>query len=276
MRNYSQVSPFFWTRGTGKRLRGNKAAQILAAYLMTCPAAKMSGIFYLPAVQMEHETGLSARELREALSVLATEDYAHYDAAEELVWVPTMAMWQVGRTMSRADKRRRGVLAEVQSHIRHRFAVDFYRRYQTAYDLEGLPVSNEDSGSPFEGASGILGDPHADPIRTRTEQEPDQEQGASSPEAPPKGRRKPETPAPESHASLEVVQAWASLWGIDAQHTEFQAFLDHHRQDDTRRRDWLASWRKWLSNARKWGRSRQQTLVQSAENRAWKMPEGFE
>ena len=48
MRDYAKVSPAFWTRGSGKRLRGNIHAQLLGLYVVTCPNANMLGIYYLP------------------------------------------------------------------------------------------------------------------------------------------------------------------------------------------------------------------------------------
>ncbi|MFT3789627.1 MAG: hypothetical protein QM741_00825 [Rudaea sp.] len=60
MRDYGKVSPQFWIGKTGKRLRGNLEAQIVAMYLMTAPAASMTGVYYCPLVSIAHETGLDA------------------------------------------------------------------------------------------------------------------------------------------------------------------------------------------------------------------------
>ena len=67
MREYARVAPQFWTRGSGKRLRGDSDAQVLAMYVVTCPAANMIGIYYVPFVSIAYETGLSEKRTRAAL-----------------------------------------------------------------------------------------------------------------------------------------------------------------------------------------------------------------
>ena len=68
MRDYGTVAPTFWTRGTGKALRGNADAQLMALYLCTCPNATVTGLFYLPLVTIMHETGLTEAVIRTTLS----------------------------------------------------------------------------------------------------------------------------------------------------------------------------------------------------------------
>lgn len=88
--------------------------------------------------------------------------------------------------------------------------------------------------------------------------------------------RKPETPCPPSEASAETVAAWASGWRVPADHPEFSGWLDHHRKSDARWRDWAAAWRTWLKNASRFGqRQFANAIVQSGDNRAWKLPENF-
>jgi hypothetical protein len=72
------------------------------------------------------------------------------------------------------------------------------------------------------------------------------------------------------------VTAWAYLWKLPETDPQFAQFLDWHRARDQRRRDWTAAWRTWQRNAKTWASARPGSVVQSAENRAWKMPEGFE
>lgn len=90
-------------------------------------------------------------------------------------------------------------------------------------------------------------------------------------------RRKPETPCPPSDAEPGAVRGWADRWKLPVDHAEFAHFLDHHRKSDARWRDWTAAWRTWLKNASRF-RPRQYAsqIVQSGDNRAWKLPEGFE
>ena len=48
MRDYGKVSPGFWIGETGKALRGDMEAQIVALYLMTSPHATMTGVYHCP------------------------------------------------------------------------------------------------------------------------------------------------------------------------------------------------------------------------------------
>lgn len=76
MRDYAKISPLFWTRGSGKQLRGNAHAQLVAIYLVTCPAANMIGIYYQPLVTIAHEIGLSIDETRAALATCSYAGFA--------------------------------------------------------------------------------------------------------------------------------------------------------------------------------------------------------
>lgn len=173
MRTHAAVSPLFWTRGTGKRLRGNKSAQILAMYLMSAPSANMIGLFHLAIPTICHETGLTNKEVVAAFQVLGNEDFAHYDDEEELVWLPSGARTQIGESMSRRDKRFSQVERLVSSANGHRFALDFLRRYGEPFSIGNFDCDVE-AGRCIEGASsqqegasvrhGCPPDPDPDPV----------------------------------------------------------------------------------------------------------------
>jgi hypothetical protein len=161
VRAYAHVSPVFWTRGTGKRLRGNKDAQILAVYLMTCGQSSMVGIFNLAIPTMAHETGLTADEVRHALDALAHERFAHFDEDEELVWLPSSARIQVGETLTRSDKRRQQLIKQLSVFGHHKFAGEFLETYAGPYCLTDEPILKGHRRG-IEGASRVrTRDPHA-------------------------------------------------------------------------------------------------------------------
>lgn len=140
MRDYGVVRPEFWTRGTGRQLRGNTDAQLIALYLCTCPNATAVGIYYLPLVTLAHETGLSEKRVLAALATCERVGFAHYDVAAELVWVPRMAHHQFGDTIDPKDKRRGGLLrAGTAKLVDHRFTRQFWARYGGAYHLGNYP-----------------------------------------------------------------------------------------------------------------------------------------
>lgn len=135
MRDYAKLSPSFWTRGSGKRLRGDADAQVLALYLVTSPAANMIGIYYIPFVAIAHETGLGAERTTAAMSRVEASGFAFYDHDAELAWVPNMASYQIGDSVALKDNRYKGVLAEIHKAGRHRFVDLFLEKYGEAYSL---------------------------------------------------------------------------------------------------------------------------------------------
>ncbi len=146
MRDYAKVSPLFWTRGSGKRLRGDADAQVLALYLVTSPAANMIGIYYVPFVAIAHETGLGAERATSALARLATSGFAFYDLDGELAWVPNMASYQIGDELKEGDKRRGGAIrAELDKVGGHRFVAEFWQRYGLGYGLGPAPISKTET-----------------------------------------------------------------------------------------------------------------------------------
>ena len=151
MRDYSKVSPAFWTRGSGKKLRGNAAAQVVALYLATCPSSNMVGLYYVPLVTVAHETGLSVEAATEALAATAKAGFAFFDTENEIAWVPNMAEYQIGEQLKAGDKRRGMVLAQLDQAGDHPFVLEFWAKYQGPYALGRCPVKGHRRG--IEGAS---------------------------------------------------------------------------------------------------------------------------
>lgn len=94
MRKYSSITPKFWIGKTGRKLRCDISAKLVAAYLLSCPNNDMTGVFYCPLCQISAETGLPLeapsvplpspfqgplKGIREALETLQREDFAIYD-----------------------------------------------------------------------------------------------------------------------------------------------------------------------------------------------------
>lgn len=156
--NYGKVLCRYWTTGTGKRLRGDKAAQILSLYLFSAPGSNMLGIYYCPLSVMAHDTGLSRREAAGALDRLAGEEVAFYDPADELVYVPGSLKVRTGDRLKDGDNRIAGIQGELDLLGHHQFALQLVDRYNETHHLriemephpKGLP-------SPFEGPSKALG-----------------------------------------------------------------------------------------------------------------------
>jgi hypothetical protein len=239
MRDFAKVSPLFWTRGSGRRLRGNAEAQLVGLYLLTCPSANMIGVYYLPLVTMAHETGLSEARTLVALSALEAADFAFYDVAAELVWVPNMAAYQLGDTLKEADKRRGGVFAELERVEGHRYASAFWARYGEAYSLGPMLVQEAPSKplrSPFEGASCREEAPSKGKLDPREEKEKEKEKETTAlagetpaPVVVAKVGGKRGTRLPDGWSPSATVIAWAKEQGIADPFGPLEAFRDHWR-----------------------------------------------
>ncbi|MBI2817809.1 MAG: hypothetical protein HYX72_12800 [Acidobacteria bacterium] len=200
MRNYAMISPLFWIDETGKKLRrAGEGVQLVALYLMTCPAANMLGLYYLALPTLCHEVGKDKEEVSKALKILSDLGFAHYDAESEYVWIPEMARIQIGQTLKvgqrlkAGDKQRVGIERELQQ-IRSKKLVNlFLERYADDFNLEIETESDRHGGfnggedTPSEGVANLaepLSKPHrrgtnnsAKPIRSKEqEQENYQEQ----------------------------------------------------------------------------------------------------
>lgn len=183
MRDYGKLSPFFWTRGSGKRLRGNPDAQVVAAYLSTAPSANMIGIYYVSLASIASDTGITEDRVRAALAAIEAAGYAAYDFEAEIVWVPNHAQFEIGAELRAGDKRRPRIYAELRQVNDHRFADDFRRRYAPAYGLappsegasKGHPAANPNADAPSKGHAGF-----APSTGSGHKQDQDQDQGAGA------------------------------------------------------------------------------------------------
>lgn len=114
MRDYSIVSAKLWIGETGKQLRGNTGAQLLAAYLITSPHASMTGLYYCPLMYASQDTGMPVEEIRCCLDVLCDLGFCLYDDETETVFVLQMAKFQVGENLDLRDNRRTAIIRELE------------------------------------------------------------------------------------------------------------------------------------------------------------------
>lgn len=149
MRDYSKISGRFWTGKTGKKLRGNTEAQLIALYLMTSPHATMTGVYHVPVVYIAHETGLTLEGAWKGLRECIEEGFCYYDEASETVFVVEMAAYQVGEVLKPGDKQRVFVYKQFVAIADKPIQKAFFERYRVPYGLPHLAVN--DCG--FEGAS---------------------------------------------------------------------------------------------------------------------------
>lgn len=150
MRDYGKVSPQFWIGRTGKSLRGNAEAQVLALYLMTSPHANMIGVYHCPVAYMAHETGLTIEGASKALQSLIEADFCTFDAVDEYVFVHQFALHQVGESLLPSDKRCKGVENELAKVPKNQCWQAFRARYAAPYNLPTTPQNTSPSEAPSE------------------------------------------------------------------------------------------------------------------------------
>lgn len=171
MRDYSVVSPRFWIGATGKELRGNANAQVLALYLMTSPHANMIGVFHCPLIYMAHETGLGMEGASKALQSLIEAKFCTYEESSETVFVHRMAAFQIGDHLSEQDKRCKGVEREWNNIPSRQIQQAFFAIYSAAFHLPKQSKKARGTEAPSK------------PPRSQ-EQEQDQEQDQETPLSP--------------------------------------------------------------------------------------------
>lgn len=174
MRDYAKVIPQFWIGETGKALRGNIEAQIVAMYLMTSPHSEWTGVFHCPILYIAHETGLPIEGASKALERLIEVGFCMFDAPSDTVFVFNMAKFQIGPVLKPSDKRVKGLQNDVKKWPEGRIKTEFLRLYNTIFSL-GF---DDQEQSPFQAPSKHL---------RSQEQEQEQEQKQKEPPNPPSG-----------------------------------------------------------------------------------------
>lgn len=139
MRDHARISPFFWKRGSGKKLRGNADAIVVALYLSTAPTANMMGVYHLSIAEIVNDTGLPEKRVRAALDAVRAVGYAFFDEDAELAWVPNHAKFDIGDVMKPGDRRRPKLYVELAQVKGHPFEREFRLRYAEPFGLEPPP-----------------------------------------------------------------------------------------------------------------------------------------
>lgn len=109
MRNYAKIAASFWTGATGRALRGDPLAQVVAAYLLSGPGANMIGVYCCPISTIAHDTGSPFEGASEALQRLCEAGFCTYEAESETVFVHQMARYQVAGTLQATDNQVKAV-----------------------------------------------------------------------------------------------------------------------------------------------------------------------
>lgn len=198
MRDYGKVSPQFWIGETGKALRGNPDAQVLALYLMTSPHATMTGVFHCPVIYMAHETGLTTEGALKGLARLIEVGFCEYDEASESVFVVNMAAYQIDDALKPDDKRVLGLRREVAKMAPARFQSRFVQVYGERFHL----VEHGKNASPLQAP--------CKPLPSQ-EQEQEQDKNPSASVKPDDGFDAFWSAYPKKKSKGAALKAWGKL-----------------------------------------------------------------
>jgi hypothetical protein len=136
LRDYAKVAGTFWTGATGRALKSKgKDAVIVGLYLMTCPNSNMLGLYWLPRLYIEHETGLGSEGASEGLARAIEVGFCEYDEASEVVWVKEMAAYQIADTLKSDDNRCKGIQREYDQLPENPYLARFYERYGVPFHM---------------------------------------------------------------------------------------------------------------------------------------------
>jgi hypothetical protein len=135
VREYGRVSPQFWLGKTGKGLRGDMEAQMVALYLMTSPHANMIGVYHCPVLYIAHETGLPIEGATKGLQRLIEAGFCAFDEESDFVFVHKFAEYQVGPALKPGDLRVKGVENELSKLPNSVCAQAFRHEYGERYCL---------------------------------------------------------------------------------------------------------------------------------------------
>lgn len=135
MRDYSKITPRFWIGKTGRALRGDPEATVVALYLCTGPHANMIGLYYLPIAYITGDTGIPYEGVAKALDKLTTLGFCSYDPDAELVWVINMLKVQVAELLKPGDNNAVAVAKAYEALPESRLLSIFYGKYSQSHSL---------------------------------------------------------------------------------------------------------------------------------------------
>lgn len=253
MRDYAKVSSQFWTGETGKAIRAaGLEVRVVATYLLTCSSANMLGLYYLPLPLLSYETGIPIKGASKALRSLRDIGFADYCERSEQVWVPEMARFQIGETLDLRDKRRLGVIKELQMSRKSPFVFQFLQKYRDPYSLPEMALDSpyEAPCKPLDSPSDGVIPPHTPPIEQEQEQEHAANEGASESLHETKLKLKS---GGDYRAPLALVQKLKGAYqqvDVDAEMIRMAIWLETNPAKRKARQGMPAFMNNWLSRAK--------------------------
>ena len=114
---YRTIDSAFWTDPKVKTLPAE--AKYLFLYFITNPHTHVSGVYYLPRLLAQHETGLPVEELNTLCDTLSGAGLCGFDRENEVIWVKNMMRYQ-----GKGDKNARSAARHVKEDLHHSALID--------------------------------------------------------------------------------------------------------------------------------------------------------
>jgi hypothetical protein len=256
MRDYSKISSTFWTGKTGKAIRKDKDAQIVALYLMSSPHANMIGVFNCPIGYIQIDTGLSEEGASKGLKRLIELDFCTFDGDLDTVWVHEMAKYQIGDELKETDNQIKGIRKQFENLPEGAIKQGFWDKYHEAFHLHEYKPLTSPSKAPSKPGTGTgageeagLGGNSNQSLKDNLglKSQPDSTRSSSSSKT--IGTRLP--------IDWVLPKAWGD-WALaerkdltaDMIRRESEQFKDHWianaNQKNGKKADWKAAWRTWI------------------------------
>jgi hypothetical protein len=222
---YRTIDAAFWTDSKVRRL--DVSGRLLFLYLITNPHTHVSGLYYLPQLIAQHETGMTAKQFKYTSDTLSSFGFCRFDRPNELVWVVKMFRFQ-----GKGEKNTLSAARHLSQDVHNSFLIN---EFLEAYPEVKPHIKNRVSG---------FGTPQQE-----------QENGTGVPEQDSAPRKRKTSIDPEFIPD-EGLRAWAAKEKFtEAEITdETPQFVDHWLRSGEPMLDWKACWRTWMRNFRKFGK----------------------
>ena len=128
---YRTIDASFWTDPDIRALSGTE--RYLFLYLVTNPHAHVSGMYYLPKVMIEHETGLKGKALERGIDTLSKGYLAWYDPKNEVIFVRSMFRYQ-----GRGEKNNQAAANQLKNLHKSQLINKFLKYYPEIQERLGI------------------------------------------------------------------------------------------------------------------------------------------
>lgn len=231
---YRTIDASFWTDPKVRKL--DFTTKGLFLYLVTNPHTHVSGLYYLPKLIAQHETGLAQNTLSKSADTLSGLRLCLFDWPNELVWVRKMFRYQ-----GKGERNTLSAVHHIRKDIHNSFLInEFLLEYPEVADhMPEYPIDTISRVATPE--NGYLIPENGERISESTT------------------TLKPAKPTliPPGFSVTEEMKLWAMKpengFTVHEVATETPAFVDHWAANGGKKLDWVAAWRNWMRNSRKFG-----------------------